>query len=237
VDVDVSQRPDETVEPEPEQHSRRTFRPLGFAARVLGLLSAAGLVGLLAYGVVARNPDATIDDSLARNQPIPAPSFRLAVLRHGSLGPRLERRVAPALADGWVSPSELRGTPFVLNIWASWCVPCRDEAPKLVGEWRRVRPRGVLFVGLDMQDTTEDARAFMDHYGIDYLNIKDPTNETAHRYGATGVPETFFISARGDIVNHVIGVVTPAQLRAGVAAAVGGRPEAARQGGEQRPAR
>jgi cytochrome c biogenesis protein CcmG, thiol:disulfide interchange protein DsbE len=236
VDVDVS-KPAETVGREGMGRPPRRFRALRFLAPALGLLAAAGLVGLLIYGVIARSPDTRIDDSLARNQPIPAPSYRLAVLRRGTLGPRLERRVGPALADGRVSPSELRGTPYVLNIWASWCVPCRDEAPELVREWRRMRPRGVLFVGLDMQDTAEDARRFMDHYGIDYLTIKDPTNDTSHRYGATGVPETFFISARGDIVNHVIGVVTPAQLRGGIDAAVSGRPEAARQGGEQRPAR
>jgi hypothetical protein len=95
----------------------------------------------------------------------------------------------------------------------------------------------VLFVGLNMQDTVEDARAFMNHYGIDYLNIRDPTNEVPHRYGATGVPETYFISARAEIVGHVIGVVTPAQLRAGIAAAVAGRPQSARDGGVQLPAR
>jgi hypothetical protein len=77
----------------------------------------------------------------------------------------------------------------------------------------------------------------MDHFEVDYLNLRDRTNQTFRRYGAAGLPETWFISARGDIVNHVIGVITPAQLRGGVAAAVTGRPEAARQGGEQRPAR
>jgi cytochrome c biogenesis protein CcmG, thiol:disulfide interchange protein DsbE len=215
----------------------RRFRPLRYLAPAVGLAAAIGLVALLAYGVIARSPDTTIDDSLARNQPIAAPSYRLAVLRHGSLGPRLERTLSPALADGRVSASELRGTPYVLNIWASWCVPCREEAPVLVREWRRARPRGVLFVGIDMQDADEDADAFMDHFGVDYLNLRDPTNKTFRRYGATGVPETWFINARGEIVNHVIGVITPAQVRGGIAAAVTGRPEAARRGGEQRPPR
>jgi len=201
------------------------------------VLAAVSLAALLAYGLVARAPNTTIDDSLAHERSIPAPPFRLAVLRAGSLGARLESLVAPALADSWVSPSELRNVPYVLNIWASWCVPCRQEAPELVRAWHRARPRGVLFVGLDMQDAPEDARSFMDHFGIDYLNVRDPTNATPHRYGTTGVPETFFISARGDIVNHVIGVVTPAQLRTGVTAAVVGRTVAARQGGARRPPR
>jgi cytochrome c biogenesis protein CcmG/thiol:disulfide interchange protein DsbE len=215
-------------------HRDRWLRPLRFLAPIVGIAAAVGLIALLAYGVIARSPDTTIDDSLARNRPIPAPSYRLAILRHGVLGQPLAGKLAPALADGQVSASDLRGTPYVLNLWASWCVPCREEAPVLVREWRRARPRGVLFVGIDMQDAPEDARGFMDHFEVDYLNLRDRTNQTFRRYGAAGLPETWFISARGDIVNHVI---TPAQLRGGVAAAVTGRPEAARQGGEQRPAR
>ena len=225
-----------SAEASPQPATRRRG-PLGLLVPGLGIAAAVALIALLVYGVTARAPDTRIDDSLARNQPVPAPSYRLKVLLHGALGPRLERRLAPALADGWVSPRELRGTPYVLNIWASWCDPCRLEAPELVRAWRQARPEGVLFLGLDMQDTTGDARDFMDQFGVDYLNIRDPTNDTPHRYGATGVPETYFVDASGDIVNHVIGVVTPAQLRSGIAAAVSGRPEAARRGGEQRPTR
>lgn len=203
----------------------------------VAVVLVAALVGLLVYGLVAQSPNTSIDDSLAKAQGIAAPPFTLAVLRPGSLGPRLTGQVAPALKDGRVSPRELRGIPFVLNIWASWCIPCRQEAPELVRAWRKSRGRGVLFVGLNMQDTTQDARDFMDNFGIDYLNVRDPTNQTARRYGATGIPETYFVSTRGDIVGHVIGVVTPAQLDAGIGAAVAGRPIAARRGGAQRPAR
>jgi len=237
VNADTPQPGENARHTDDRPRAARRIHPLRLAVYLLGLVAVAAFIGLLAYGVTAQAPDTTVDDSLARGRPVPAPSYRLKVLRAGSLGPRLERKLAPALADGWVSPSELRGTPYVLNVWASWCVPCREEAPELVREWRRQRPRGVLFVGLNMQDATEDARAFMDGFGIDYLNIRDPTNKIPRRYGATGVPETYFVTARGDIVNHVIGVVTPAQLRAGIAAAVSGRPGAARQGGDRRPTR
>lgn len=205
-------------------------------ACVTGIVGVA-FVGLLVYGVLAQSPNTGIDDSLARKQPVPAPSYRLAVLRRGALGPVLGPRLATAIADGRLSPPELRGTAYVLNLWASWCVPCREEAPVLERAWQQQRERGVLFVGLNMQDVTTDAKDFMDHFGVDYLNIRDPTNDIARRYGATGIPETYFVSARGDIVNHVIGVVSPAQLRAGIHAAVAGRTEAARQGGTERPAR
>ena len=221
--------------PAPKGAGRRG--PFRFAAMVVSVATAAGLVALLAYGLIARSPNTNIDDHLARNEAAPAPGFELALLRRGSLGPRLEPRLAPAIADGRVSSRELRGMPVVLNIWASWCDPCREEAPRLEQGWRAARPQGVLFVGLDMQDVTEDARRFMDHFGIDYLNIRDPGNDVARRYGATGIPETYFLSARGDVVDHVIGVVDTAQLRNGIAAAVAGRPQAASQGGARRSTR
>lgn len=102
---------------------------------------------------------------------------------------------------------------------------------------REARSDDVLFVGLNMQDITEDAHAFLREFQIDYLNIRDPSNEIARRYGVTGVPETYFISAKSEIVGHVIGVVNTTQLRDGIKAAVAGKPLAAEQGGEQKPTR
>ncbi|UTI63998.1 TlpA family protein disulfide reductase [Paraconexibacter antarcticus] len=212
-------------------------RRVRFVVPAVSVGVALALVGLLAYGVLAKSPNTRIDERLAHNQSADAPGYHLKVLRRGTLGPRLQPGVAPALADGWVSPQELRGTPYVFNIWASWCVPCREEAPLLVREWHRARPQGVLFVGLNMQDFGQDAQDFMNHFGVDYLNIRDPSNTTMRRYGATGIPESYFISARGQVVGHVIGVITKAQLRDGIAAAISGRPQTARQGGDRRPAR
>lgn len=198
---------------------------------------AVAFVGLLFWGLTTVAPGTSIDGALARGAAAPAPAFRLEVLRRGDLGARLSQRLAPALEDGWISERELRGTPFVLNFWASWCVPCREEAPLLQRTWERARRQGVLFVGLNMQDVREDARAFLDEFGIDFLNIRDPTNSIARSYETRGIPETFFISARGEIVGHVVGVVSRQQLVDGVAAAVSGRPRAAADGGEQRPTR
>jgi cytochrome c biogenesis protein CcmG, thiol:disulfide interchange protein DsbE len=214
--------------------ARPRRHPLRFGIRAAGLVTAGLLIALLVYGVVAKNPDTTIDDRLAHANAVPAPVFDLAVLQRGLLGHQLDGRIAPALGDGRVTLRELRGTPVVLNFWASWCVPCREEAPELERTWReRARPAGVLFVGLNMQDVTEDARDFMREFRIDYLNLRDPTNAVARRYSVTGVPETFFLSAGRQIVGHVIGVASPSQLRDGIAAARAGRPQAARRGGAQ----
>jgi len=195
-------------------------------------------IGLLIYGVTAQSPNKTIDDALSRGETPAAPSFRLAVLQGGSLGTLLQPKIADVFRRPAVALRELRGTPVALNFWASWCVPCKEEAPTLERAWRQqARPRGVLLLGLDMQDVTSDARSFMRHYAIDYPNIRDPTDEVARTYGATGVPETFFISASGQIVGHIIGASSIAQLTAGIDAALAGHVQGARQGGEQRPLR
>jgi cytochrome c biogenesis protein CcmG, thiol:disulfide interchange protein DsbE len=207
------------------------------AAVVTTVVLATAFVALLLWGLTTAAPGTSIDEALARGEAAPAPAFRLEVLRRGNLGLRLSEQLTPALADGEVSVRELRGTPFVLNFWASWCVPCREEAPLLQRRWEQARKEGVLFVGLNMQDVREDARAFLGEFGLDFLNIRDEDNSVARRYEMTGIPETFFVTARGQIVGHVVGVVSRQQLDDGIAAARRGRPRPAAAGGDQRPTR
>lgn len=210
--------------------------PLRWAGRTIAVLLAAGFVALLAFGLLTRAQDTTIDDALATARPVPAPSFDLPVLLRASGAPPAVRAAGPAV-DARVSLGELRGSPVVLNFWASWCVPCREEAPLLERTWRAQPASGALFVGVNQQDITDDARAFMREFRISYLNVRDQGNSVARSYGATGLPETFFISATGQVVGHVIGVTSADQLRAGIAAARAGRPLGVRQGGDRRPAR
>lgn len=205
--------------------------------RLLALALVVAFVALLAYGLATKAPDDTIDQALADGRSAAAPEFELAVLQEGELPPGLRRELAPALADGQVGLSELRGTPVVLNFWASWCIPCREEAPLLARSWRRYGPGGVAFVGLNMQDLTGDARAFMRDFDNDYLNVRDPTDAVARDWGVLGIPETFFVTARGEVVSHVIGVIDDGQMRDGVAAARSGRVVGALSGGEQKPTR
>jgi cytochrome c biogenesis protein CcmG/thiol:disulfide interchange protein DsbE len=210
---------------------------LRYVGRIAALLVAGGFIALLVYGVLTKAPDATIDDNLARAQTTPAPPFELGMLQRGELGPVLAPRIGAAITDGRLALRELRGTPVVLNFWASWCTPCREEAPRLQRAWRDGRDDGVLFLGLNMQDITDDARLFMRTFRIDYPNVRDPGNRVAQSYGVTGLPETFFISRSGDVVGHVVGVVSPAQLRDGIAAAATGKPHTAREGGARKPTR
>ena len=204
------------------------------AFRVVVVLIAISFVVLLVYGLTTKAANTTIDDALSRGQAQRAPAFELDRFTDG------EVRTAPwaaAADDGRVSLSELRGTPLVINFWASWCDPCRAEAPRLERSWRSAKPRGVLFVGLNQQDTREDARDFIRSFGLSFPHVRDPGNGTARAWGVTGLPETFFIDGRGRVVSHVIGVVSEGQLAAGIRAAVVGRPAEAVEGGDQRPTR
>jgi cytochrome c biogenesis protein CcmG/thiol:disulfide interchange protein DsbE len=132
----------------------------------------------------------------------------IAVLKAGSLpvpGDAAPPFDAPLLAgDGTLALADLEGKPVVLNFWASWCVPCKDEAPMLSRAAESYRGR-VHFVGVDIKDARSDALAFVETEGLDYAHVRDE-NETIYRdYGLTGQPETFFIDANGVIVEHVNG--------------------------------
>jgi cytochrome c biogenesis protein CcmG, thiol:disulfide interchange protein DsbE len=210
-----------------------TRSPARRALRIAGVVAAAAFVALLAYGLTSKATNSTIDDALSRGEAVPAPGFTLAALAHGrDAGAAWDC----AAADGDVSLSELRGTPVVLNFWASWCDPCRGEAKVLEQGWKQ-QEGDVLFLGLDAQDAREDARDFIAQFGITFPHVRDPGNDTQRAWGVTGLPETYFIAADGKVVGHVIGTVDAAQLSEGVAAARAGRPVGADQGGEQRPVR
>jgi cytochrome c biogenesis protein CcmG, thiol:disulfide interchange protein DsbE len=204
---------------------------LRWVARGAAIVVAAAFLALLAYGLATKGPDKTIDDSLARSKATPAPNFTLDVLSRGRGG---NAKLARATADGRLSLRELRGSPVILNFWASWCIPCRDEAPNLQGTWEVERADGVIVLGLDQQDITDDARVFIDEFALTYPMVRDGGDDTAHRYGNTGIPETYFISARGDVVGHVIGAVSNNALSYGLDAARAGTPNPAKAGGARK---
>jgi len=110
--------------------------------------------------------------------------------------------------------ADQRGQIVVVNFWASWCPPCRTEAPVLERAWQRYRGRGVQFIGLNVWDTDSDARNFMTQYGTDYPNGPDNSGRAAINYGVTGLPETFIIRPDGTIAQHWIGPLTDQQIDA-----------------------
>ena len=193
------------------------------APPILASIAGAFLIGLLIYGVSAQSASRTLDELVASKRYPRAPQSSHALPRLGEAGR--------------ASLDSFRGRVLVLNFWASWCAPCREEGPVLERAWLGARGMGLLLLGLNMQDVTGDALDFARQLGVTYLNVRDRGNDVARAYGVTGLPETFFISATGHVVGHVIGAVTPDQLRAGMAAASAGRPLGVRSGGERRKTR
>ena len=210
---------------------------LRLAGRIAAVLLAAGFVALLGYGLLTKAADTTIDEGLKRSRTVQAPGFVLPVLQRGEPGPGVPATLGRAFADGRLSLRELRGRPVVLNFWASWCDPCREETPILERAWQQARGTGVVFLGLNMQDITDDAREFIAELQMTYPNVRDRGNGIARDYGVTGLPETFFIAPNGRIVGHVIGAVSPDQLRGGIEAARASRPLGVESGGERRETR
>ena len=154
------------------------------------MAAIAGLTGLFVYGFTT-NPKLVRSPLVQR----PAPGFALTELNTGA---RMDLE-------------QLRGTPFVLNFWASWCVACRDEAHVLEAahrQWGR-DPRRFRVLGIAVQDTPEAARKFATRFGKTYyLALDNPAGDISLNYGLYGVPETFFVDAQGIIRYKQIGAVT-----------------------------
>jgi cytochrome c biogenesis protein CcmG/thiol:disulfide interchange protein DsbE len=107
-----------------------------------------------------------------------------------------------------ITPTELRGKVVVINFWASWCPPCRDEAPFLQKTWQQYKDRGVVFIGADYVDSESAAKAYLKEFGITYFSGPDIGSEISQRYRIKGVPETYFIGKDGNLSGNVLGPIT-----------------------------
>ena len=132
---------------------------------------------------------------------------------HEIPSPLIGKRAAPFTLrtfDGdQVSLDALRGRVVVVNFWASWCFPaCYEEAPALARAWETYKGRGVMMIGIDIQDKEEPARSFLARFGHTFPNAPDPTGHVSVDYGVYGVPETFFIDRAGRVRAKQVGAVT-----------------------------
>ena len=108
--------------------------------------------------------------------------------------------------------SQYRGQVVVVNFWASWCKECHTEQPALNETWQQYRDSEVIVIGVNFQDTRDDARNYVRTTGITYPVVEDTDSRTALAYGLRGIPETFIIDRSGRIVDRVIGPVDAAKL-------------------------
>jgi cytochrome c biogenesis protein CcmG, thiol:disulfide interchange protein DsbE len=176
---------------------RRALSPVPIA--VICVLLA--LFALLAYGLAQNEPDRAVDEALARGERKEAPALELPKLGGGG---------SSALAD-------YRGQVVVLNFWASWCEPCKDESPLLQRWHRRMEGRGGTVLGVDMYDVTGPAQDFIAEYGLTYPMLKDTDGEGVKQFGVVAYPETFVIDRRGRIAAVARGPVDEEFMRRSVA--------------------
>lgn len=173
-----------------------------YAVIAVATLAVVALVGLLVWGIARKQGSfagiaVNTVGQVGRLRSGPAQDFQLRLYSGGDF--RL---------------TEQRGKPVLVNFWASWCPPCRDEAPVLERAWRRYRDRGVVLVGVDIWDSEQDAREFLRRFGVTYPNGPDLNGSAAVDYGLTGIPETFFVRSDGTVARHWIGPLTDEQIAA-----------------------
>lgn len=146
------------------------------------IAAAVALVGLLVYGVLTVGESNTLEDAIKRGERPAAPSREL-----------------PRLDGGTGSIAALEGRPVVVNFWASWCDPCKDEAPALRRAHERIAKAGGTVLGVTVDDSSPDSQAFVEEFDLPFPSLRDVDGELGEAYGRTGVPETFLIDRRGRV--------------------------------------
>lgn len=180
--------------PAKKKRSRRTI--LIFCG--VSLLNV-GLLALLLTQLLTPAPSKTVSDPLIGH---PAPGFSLAALQFSP-----GNKSTLSLAD-------LKGKAVVLNFWASWCSPCKEELPLLESNWRQVQAQGkqVVFLGIDFEEARGDAASFLQQQGITYPAALDTDGSAASSYKIVSLPDTIFINRQGIVVGKVAQQLTAQAL-------------------------
>lgn len=182
--VEEISSPPSTVE-EPGKSPRKSRRNSGLITLAFALVLA--LLALLAWGL-KKAQAGPVDSGLA-------PDFNLT----GFDGRK-------------VTLSQLRGQVVIINFWASWCPPCREEAAYLEQTWRKYKDQGVVFIGVDYVDTKKEALAYIQEFDITYINGPDLETAISDAYNIQGVPETFYVSKSGELRGVHIGPLKSPEL-------------------------
>lgn len=111
-----------------------------------------------------------------------------------------------------ITLSDLRGQVVIVNFWASWCPPCREEAPYLEDTWRKYKDEDVVFIGVDYADTEVKALAYIEEFDITYFNGPDLGISISNNYKIKGVPETYYIAKNGEVRGVKIGPLVVPEL-------------------------
>lgn len=160
------------------------------ARSVIAVLGVLAVIGLLVFGLASKGSSGVGVGDVAPNAPLP----------------RLE-------GEGTESVADYRGRWVLVNFWASWCIPCRAEAPALEEFQRRQGGPRFTVLGVDTRDLSDDGQAFVEKYGLSYPQLRDGDGNAGDEYGTTGVPESYLIDPRGKVRVHAVGPVDEEYLR------------------------
>jgi len=180
---------------------------LAAAVAGLALLATAGCYGgsrNFTPGVAAASQATPVADAAS------SASVEVGV-RVGNRAPDFTLR---SLDGSSVRLSDLRGKPVVINFWASWCPPCKEEMPAFQKAYERYRSEGVVFLGVDYREDAATVQRFVQQNGYGWTFLLDSDGQVARSYQVTGVPETYFIDRNGIVRDSQIGPLTPSMLDA-----------------------
>jgi cytochrome c biogenesis protein CcmG/thiol:disulfide interchange protein DsbE len=155
------------------------------ARSLIAVLAVLAVVALLVFGLASKGSSRIAVGETAPDKPLP----------------RLEGAGAESVAD-------YRGEWVLVNFWASWCVPCRDEAPELEEFQQQHGGADFTVLGIDTQDLSDDGRAFAHKYELSYPQLHDGDGKSSDEYGTTGVPENFLLDPKGRVQWLTPGPVT-----------------------------
>ena len=171
---------------------------LKLAGQAGALVLVASLLALLTWQVIQKDKSSVADEFTSGKQPM-AVDFDLKRLN----------------GEGSLSLASLRGKVVVINFWAAWCDPCKSEAPRFQSAFERYRGR-VAFVGVDANDFSGDARAFLTRYGVSYPNVRDPAGRVLHDYGGLPIPRTFVVARSGKVHGYIFGEARAEELQSAI---------------------
>jgi cytochrome c biogenesis protein CcmG/thiol:disulfide interchange protein DsbE len=168
--------------------------------RVFAVAVVVSLLGLLVWDVT-KSDSGKVAKSVDAGKVVRAPKLVL---------PYHER-------EGKFDLASHRGKVVVVNFWASWCVGCKQEAKALNAAARQWRNKGVVFVGVDVNDFSSAASRFLDRHDVGYTIVRDGQGSSLGKWGVTGLPETFFVDRKGRVVPpHVLAAASGEQLDEGI---------------------
>jgi cytochrome c biogenesis protein CcmG, thiol:disulfide interchange protein DsbE len=153
---------------------------------ILLSLVGAALIGLLIYGLSAHSSSRTLDELVAKGEYPPVPQAR--------------RRLPILNGHGTNSVSAYRGKVVLMNVWASWCIPCQEEAPELQKTEEVLVRHNATVLGVTYEDAAPDSIDFIHSHHLSYPDLRDDNGEFAHAFGTDEVPESFLINRSGRIV-------------------------------------